>query len=104
MKQVSLAMKVEKYKITGMSCAACQANVTRCVQKLAGVQDVDVSLLSNRCAFVMMKKSCKQRRLWKRCKVLVMARPPWCKRKRKGAAFVASGSSGRSRRRKSGAV
>ena len=47
MKQVSLAMKVEKYKITGMSCAACQANVTRCVQKLAGVQDVDVSLLSN---------------------------------------------------------
>ena len=47
MKQVSLAMKVEKYKITGMSCAACQANITRCVQKLAGVQDVDVSLLSN---------------------------------------------------------
>lgn len=40
-------MKVGKYKITGMTCAACQANVTRCVQKLAGVQEVDVSLLAN---------------------------------------------------------
>ena len=40
-------MKSEKYAITGMTCAACQANVTRCVQKLEGVQDVNVSLLSN---------------------------------------------------------
>ena len=30
-----------------MTCAACQANVTRCVQKLEGVNDVDVSLLAN---------------------------------------------------------
>ncbi len=40
-------MKTEKYNITGMTCAACQANVTRCVQKLEGVQDVNVSLLNN---------------------------------------------------------
>lgn len=40
-------MKTEKYNITGMTCAACQANVTRCVQKLEGVDDVNVSLLAN---------------------------------------------------------
>ena len=31
-----------------MTCAACQANVDRCVRKLDGVSDVDVSLLGNR--------------------------------------------------------
>ena len=40
-------MKKEKYNVTGMTCAACQANVTRCVQKLDGVADVNVSLLAN---------------------------------------------------------
>ena len=30
-----------------MTCAACQANVTRCVSKLEGVEDVNVSLLAN---------------------------------------------------------
>lgn len=40
-------MKTEKYNVTGMTCAACQANVTRCVQKLDGVADVNVSLLAN---------------------------------------------------------
>lgn len=40
-------MKTEKYNVTGMTCAACQANVTRCVQKLDGVSDVNVSLLAN---------------------------------------------------------
>ncbi len=40
-------MKTEKYRVTGMTCAACQANVTRCVQKLDGVEDVNVSLLAN---------------------------------------------------------
>ncbi len=40
-------MKTEKYNVTGMTCAACQANVTRCVQKLNGVEDVNVSLLAN---------------------------------------------------------
>lgn len=40
-------MKTEKYNVTGMTCAACQANVTRCVKKLEGVSDVNVSLLAN---------------------------------------------------------
>lgn len=40
-------MKTEKYNVTGMTCAACQANVTRCVQKLEGVSDVNVKLLLN---------------------------------------------------------
>jgi Cu+-exporting ATPase len=40
-------MKQEKFNVTGMTCAACQANVTRRVQKQAGVQDVNVSLLAN---------------------------------------------------------
>ena len=40
-------MKTEKYNVIGMTCAACQANVTRCVQKLDGVEDVNVSLLAN---------------------------------------------------------
>ena len=30
-----------------MTCAACQANVTRCVSKLPGVSEVNVSLLAN---------------------------------------------------------
>lgn len=40
-------MKTERYCVTGMTCAACQANVTRCVSKLDGVDDVNVSLLAN---------------------------------------------------------
>ena len=37
----------KKFDVTGMTCAACQANVTRAVSKLDGVSKVDVSLLSN---------------------------------------------------------
>ncbi len=40
-------MKTEKYNVTGMTCADCQANVTRCVSKLEGVEEVNVSLLAN---------------------------------------------------------
>ncbi len=40
-------MREEKYEITGMTCAACQANITRSVQKLPGMSKVDVNLLSN---------------------------------------------------------
>ncbi len=40
-------MKKEKFSITGMTCAACQANITKKVGKLAGVTGVDVSLLAN---------------------------------------------------------
>ncbi|HBR07550.1 MAG TPA: heavy metal translocating P-type ATPase, partial [Clostridiales bacterium] len=40
-------MKSEKFQITGMTCAACQANVEKAVAKLEGVEDVAVSLLAN---------------------------------------------------------
>ena len=40
-------MKEVKYQITGMTCAACQANITRAVKKIQGVKEVNVSLLSN---------------------------------------------------------
>lgn len=39
-------MKEEKYQVTGMTCAACQANITRTVQKINGVKEVSVNLLS----------------------------------------------------------
>ena len=41
-------MNTGKFNVTGMTCAACQANVTRRVQKLEGVQSVEVNLLSGR--------------------------------------------------------
>ncbi len=37
----------KQFQVTGMTCAACQANVTKAVSKLDGVDHVDVSLLSN---------------------------------------------------------
>lgn len=40
-------MKEKQFDVTGMTCAACQANVTKCVLKLDGVKSADVSLLSN---------------------------------------------------------
>ena len=40
-------MKEMKFDITGMSCAACQANITRKVSSLDGVSSVHVNLLSN---------------------------------------------------------
>ncbi len=36
----------QKFKVTGMTCAACQANVTKTVSRLNGVKNVDVNLLS----------------------------------------------------------
>ena len=40
-------MKKAKFDITGMSCAACSARVTKAVEKVAGTQDVNVNLLTN---------------------------------------------------------
>lgn len=40
-------MKKEKFNITGMTCAACQANITRNVEKLDGVREVNVNLPAN---------------------------------------------------------
>ena len=39
-------MKKDKFTVNGMTCAACQANVTKCVLKINGVQEVNVNLLS----------------------------------------------------------
>ncbi|MBQ2771049.1 MAG: copper-translocating P-type ATPase, partial [Clostridia bacterium] len=39
-------MKHQRFIVTGMTCAACQANVTRTVSKLTGVEKVEVNLLS----------------------------------------------------------
>jgi len=38
---------MEKYLVTGMSCAACVAHVEKAVNKVEGVKDVSVSLLTN---------------------------------------------------------
>lgn len=40
-------MKKQKYNVTGMTCAACQANVEKRVRRIKGVTSCDVSLLSN---------------------------------------------------------
>ena len=37
----------QKFSVTGMTCSACSAAVERSVKKVAGVQKVDVSLLTN---------------------------------------------------------
>ncbi|NLJ30731.1 MAG: heavy metal translocating P-type ATPase [Clostridiales bacterium] len=37
----------QKYRVTGMTCSACSANVEKSVRKVEGVRSVDVSLLSN---------------------------------------------------------
>lgn len=39
--------KTQKFNISGMTCASCQANITKSVKKLNGISDVNVSLLSN---------------------------------------------------------
>lgn len=41
-------MTKEKFRVTGMTCAACQAHVTKAVEKLQGTDDVDVSLLAGK--------------------------------------------------------
>ena len=37
----------EKYNVTGMTCAACQASVQKSVSNLTGVQECNVNLLKN---------------------------------------------------------
>lgn len=41
-------MTNKKFTVIGMTCAACQANVTKAVSKLYGVESVDVNLLTGR--------------------------------------------------------
>ncbi|MCQ2531724.1 MAG: cadmium-translocating P-type ATPase [Saccharofermentans sp.] len=38
---------MEKYNVTGMTCSACQAHVEKAVNKVPGVEKVEVSLLTN---------------------------------------------------------
>ena len=38
----------QEYDITGMSCAACAAHITKAVSKVNGTQDVNVNLLMNK--------------------------------------------------------
>lgn len=45
-KLVGVKMKTEKFSVNGMSCAACQANVAKCVNKIDGVSEVNVDLLA----------------------------------------------------------
>lgn len=40
-------MSKERFNITGMTCAACQANIERNVSKLDGIKNVSVNLLAN---------------------------------------------------------
>jgi P-type Cu+ transporter len=40
-------MKTEKFDVTGMTCSSCVAHVEKVVQKLDGVQSVNVNLLTN---------------------------------------------------------
>ena len=42
-----IKMSLQKYNVTGMSCAACQARVEKAVGKVPGVESVAVSLLTN---------------------------------------------------------
>ena len=40
-------MKKMHFDIQGMSCASCQAHVTKAVEKLEGTKNVNVNLLTN---------------------------------------------------------
>ena len=40
-------MTTKKYSVGGMSCAACQAAVEKCVLSLDGIEEVSVSLMTN---------------------------------------------------------
>ena len=41
-----MAIKTEKFRVTGMTCAACQANVEKAVCRLQGTQRAEVNLLA----------------------------------------------------------
>ncbi len=41
-------MKTQSFTVQGMTCAACVANVTKCVSKIDGVTDTNVNLLSGK--------------------------------------------------------
>lgn len=54
-------MKTEKFVISGMTCASCQANITRNVEKITGVESVNVNLLANQMSVVYDNEKLKTR-------------------------------------------
>lgn len=52
----------EKYNVTGMTCAACQARVQKSVSDLTGVQECNVNLLKN-----SMVVTAPSTQLWLQC-------------------------------------
>lgn len=97
-------MKTEKYNVTGMTCAACQANVTRCVQKLEGVEDVNVSLLANQMTVSYDEAQVHPRRSSQRSRRSAMARPCRSKRRPRRADSAANGRREKTGRKKAGKV
>lgn len=79
-------MKTEKYNVTGMTCAACQANVSRCVSKLEGVEDVNVSLLANSMTVSYDESRLKPENIIEAVKAAGTALPAWRRRLRKKRA------------------
>lgn len=51
-------MKKEKYPISGMTCAACQAHVDKAIRKVDGVIDVNVNLLLNNAEITYDENKC----------------------------------------------
>ena len=49
----------EKYNVTGMTCAACQAKY-KSVSNLTGVQECNVNLLKNSMVVTLRRQKCKQ--------------------------------------------
>ena len=59
-----------KFKVTGMSCAACSSRVEKAVIKVPGVQSVAVSLLTNSMGveYEPDKRRSEERRVGKECR------------------------------------
>ena len=43
----------KEFNVTGMTCAACQANVEKTVKKLSGVESVYVNLLNENMVYIL---------------------------------------------------
>lgn len=91
-------MKTQRFDVTGMTCAACQANVTRRVKKLEGVKQVEVDLLSGRMRVEYDETAQDEARICAAVEEIGYGATPQRlrRRRRKRAAFAASGRSGKS--------
>lgn len=50
-------MQTQKFKVSGMTCAACQANVEKAVKKLDGIDKAEVNLLKEQLTVVFEEKT-----------------------------------------------